>query len=57
MRASSLATLVALDQHASVPLIILGVDVAKPQVALHTVHGSRQVARLVGWGDSLAAAV
>ena len=41
-------------QDASMPLIVFGMDVTEPQIALHAMHGCREIAGFVSGRDSLA---
>jgi len=51
---SGFSALFSLNQHAGMPLIVFGVNVAEPLIALYAVHGRREVAGFVRRGDSLA---
>jgi len=49
-----LATLISGRQHARMPLLVLSVGIAEPSPAFGTVHGRREIARLVARRNCLA---
>lgn len=50
----SFAAFFSFYQDASMPLIVFSVDVTEPQIALHAMHGCREIAGFGSGRDSLA---